>query len=180
MATLSKAQISKARDEIADKMLTARRDFVLGNADYKDIVLDTDDIRVLKAFTDGKTGDDLTKDKDIAKLRIDYVKDGRSTATMDLLTVKTEKDIPEADKYQGAAWLGVKRYKADGSIWKRGYGDPELAWDTPTSNRFIGADGSDFQVLRAKGLLQLMTEDEIADFCDNVDVNFDMYFRLFF
>lgn len=191
MAGLTKVQVEKARDVIKSKMLEARDQFIADNSGvYVDLVLDADDVRVVKALAakdkpgrDGyeyETDGDLAKNRDLAKLRMDFVTNGRSTTTLDLLTVKTEKDVPEENKFRMAPWLPAKRIRVDGTVWKRGYGDPELAYSAPTSNRFLDGAGGSWQALRTKGLFQLMTPAEIEDFAAKLDVGFDLYFGLFY
>lgn len=187
MATLSKAQIAKARNFFLDAFKAAKAEFIAANTGYKDIVLNMDDVRVVKAYAakaDGRYLQDgeLMADKEIAKLRIDYVQSGRSTETLDLLTVKTEKDIPEDKKFQMIPYLPAKRIKVDGTAWKKGYSDPELSYSgAEPANRFIQNGTSEtFQVLRAQGLFQLMSDDEIEDFVSEMDIDFDTYWKLFF
>ncbi len=189
MLNLTQDQIKKTRDALKTKMLAAREAFVDANPEYEDYILDLDEVRAVTAFA-AKNGsvDDLQRDgelmanKDIAKMRLDAIRDGRSVRTIDLVTVKSEKNVPAEDKFRMTAWLPAKRYKVDGSVWKAGFQDPFRTEFTETTNAFVGAGGfgaGRFQVLRAKGLFQLMSEAEIENFAKEFPVDFELYFQLF-
>jgi len=181
MATLSNAQVSKVRSEINARIKAANADFRAANPEYADIALNMDDVKIIAALASNSDGSlqrdgDIARNRDIAKLRADYVAKGRDTTTLNVLTIKTEKDISEDGKFTMQPYLGAKRYRVDGQIWKSGY---QVADDVEPKNRFVSADGSTFQVLRANGLFQLMSDAEIDDYTDNMPVDFETYFQLF-
>ena len=166
--SLTAAQEAKAQDKVNKLIKAANKAFRSANPDYTDIPVDTNDAKISGALK----GDDAA----LAKLRIDYVMANRSTATLDLLSVKTETSIDEANKYKMSAYVGAKRYRFDGSTWKSGY---QLLDDEEPINSFIGIDGKVFQVLRAKGLFQLMTDAEVDEYTGKLPVDFETYFNLF-
>ena len=179
-AQLSNAQIAKVRDFIAKQMKKARKQFVEVNGDYHDIVIDRDVQLLVKALTDGKRSQELALDVELAKMRFTLASEcNAGLATFDLLTVKTEKDLSEDEKFRMTPWLPVKRYRADGTVWMRGFCDPDLDFDDPRANRFVTAGHDTFNALRAKGLLQLMSDAEIDEFASEFVVTFDIYFQLF-
>jgi hypothetical protein len=169
-------QITKARAKLAKNIKDANAAFRTKNPTYVDITVDMDEVRLIAAI-DAKFTKDEDRDLEYAKIRMDFVTQERSTDTIDLLTVKTEKNIGEEDKFTVPAYVGAKRYRRDGSVWNSGYQTP---FDTTSPvNKFIKADGSDFQMLRSIGLFQLMSDAEIDALVAGVDLNLDLYFQLF-
>ena len=168
MVNLTVAQQEKAQDKIGKLIKAANKAFRVANPDYADIEVNSDDAKIVGALK----GDDAA----IAKLRIDYVMAGRDTATLDLLSVKTESNIDEGKKYKMTPYLGAKRYRFDGSTWKEGCQLPD---DEEPVNTFKGLDGRNFQVLRGSGLFQLMSDADIDAFTPKLDIDFETYFNLF-
>jgi hypothetical protein len=190
---ITKDQQAKAAKKIEGLMLAARRAFVAAHPEYKDAVLNQDDVRYLASLATSADAPDRLSLSDatakaIEKTRHDFVLAGRDVSTLDILATRTEKAVPEAAKYAMLPWLGAKRYSLSGQVYKAGYQDPE-AMDRETPNAFltsgVGAfqvprsEGA-FQVLRSKGIFQLLSEDEISDFTKSLDIGFDLYFSLFY
>ena len=176
--SLSSAQVDKFRNELASRITKANSAFREANAGYADIVLNLDDLAALVPFAARDKQRDISGDVDFAKLRTDYVLAGRDTTTLDLLTIRTEKAVPEDSKFKLSAYVGVKTYNADGTIRQIGYQDPEDS--NPPLNRIISADGSKGMVLRKKGLMQLMTAEDIKKFVEGIVPSFEDYFVMFF
>ena len=181
---ITKDQKTKAVRKIESLILAARKAFMAAHPEYKDAVLNRDDVRYLASLaTSPEEGDRLSLSdataKAIEQTRHDFIIAGRDASTLDILATRTEKSVPEAAEYTMLPWLGAKRYSLSGKVYKRGYQDPE-AMDGDTPNEFIAADGAIFQVLRSKGIFQLLTEDEIKDFVESLNIGFDLYFSLFY
>lgn len=175
--TLTSAQEAKAREKLLKNMLDARESFVSANPDYEDIAVDLNDARVLKGLPKDKDGNPV--EAEIAAVRKDFIIAGRSTATLDILSVKSEKDTSEEGKFKMIPFLGAKRYRYDGSVWKRGFQSPVLGKEP--YNKFVtDGTGMNSMMLRSKGLFQLMSEDEIKDFVASFPLDFNLYFQLFF
>lgn len=172
---LTSKQTDKARAKLADNMKKASADFRTANPSYKDIAVNMDDARFLASIADG-----ADYDKKVAELRIKYVMEGRDTSTLDLLSVKTEENVADSEKFIMTPYLPAKKYKKDGSIWKSGYQAADGSTDK--RNKFITASGSrsdTFMVLRAKGLFQLMSDAEVDAFVKDYPVDLDLYVELF-
>jgi hypothetical protein len=166
--TLTEAQVQKAQGKLNGLIKAARKAFLAANPSYADIAVDADDAKISGVLA----GDEVA----LAELRINYVLKGRSTATLDLLGVKTEAGVDEAKKYTMIPYVAAKRYRFDGSTWKAGYQSPD---DSTPLNTFLDGSGKSFQVLRSAGLFQLMSEAEIDDFTGKLPVDFNLYFNLF-
>ena len=167
-------QVKKARDKLAGNMAKANTEFRDSHAEYRDVELNADDVRLI-AVLDGD-------DEKTQQVRMQFVLAGRDTATIDLVSVKTESNVAEDDKFIMVPYLAAKRYRYNGSVWKTGYGNPcgpSSDSSMASKNSFIALDGSTFQVLRAKRLFQLMSDQEIMDYTAQVEVTPDLYFQLF-
>jgi len=171
-------QVDKARKALAKNMKAANTKFRTDNPDYKDIALDSEDVKIiagLAIYDDGRAMSPETA-MALAEVRKDFVLAERSTETLDVLSVKSEQNVPESGKFTLTAYLAAKRYTVGGKVWKRGYQSP--CDDEGPLNGFIDERHSGFQVLRAKGIFQLMTDDEIDAFVTSYEIMDNDYFQL--
>lgn len=165
LISLTVEQQQILRKKFIDAGLKARVDFLQANPDYQDKTLDFDDLEIIKSIGNC--------DEKLALLRGQYLASGRDLFTIDRQTIKSEVGIPEDDKYKMTPWLFVKQSRSDKVMYQKPGVPASL-----TRNEFLDANGNEHQVLRAKRIFQLASQQEIVDFAAQVGITLDLFLQL--